>query len=451
MHRGVSKPVSLSLCLSVQRRVCSAQGHPRSPRLSLQADGVHRDVSKPVSLSVSLSSVVSALLKDIHVHLGCLYKLTECIAMSLSPSLSVSVQRRVCSAQGHPRSPRLSLQADGVHRDVSKPVSLSVSVQRRVRSAQGHPRSPRLSLQADGVHRDVSKPVSLCVSVQRHVRSAQGHPRSPRLSLQADGVHRDVSKPVSLSVSLSSVVSALLKDIHVHLGCLYKLTECIAMSLSPSLSVSLSSVVSALLKDIHIHLGCLYKLTECIAMSLSPSLSLCLSVQRRVYSAQGHPRSPRLSLQADGVHRGVSKPVSLSLSLSSVVSALLKDIHVHLGCLYKLTECIAVSLSPSLSLCVSLSSVVSALLKDIHVHLGCLYKLTECIAMSLSPSLSLCLSVQRRVCSAQGHPRSPRLSLQADGVHRDVSKPVSLSVSLCPASCLLCSRTSTFTSAVSTS
>ena len=139
------------------------------------------------------------------------------------------------------------------------------------------------------------------------------------------------------------------------------------------------------------------------------------------------------------------------MSLSSVVSALLKDIHVHLGCLYKLTECIAMSLSPSLSLCVSLSSVVSALLKDIHVHLGCLYKLTEYIAMSLSPSLSLCLSVQRRVRSAQGHPRSPRLSLQADGVHRDVSKSVSLSVSLCPASCLLCSRTSTFTSAVSTS
>ena len=129
--------------------------------------------------------------------------------------------------------------------------------------------------------------------------------------------------------------------------------------------------MSALLKDIHVHLGCLYKLTECIAMSLSPSLSV--SVQRRVRSAQGHPRSPRLSLQADGVHRDVSKPVSLS---------------------------------------VSLSSVVSALLKDIHVHLGCLYKLTECIAMSLSPSLSL---------------------------------------SLCPASCPLCSRTSTFTSAVSTS
>ena len=133
--------------------------------------------------------------------------------------------------------------------------------------------------------------------------------------------------------------------------------------------------MSALLKDIHVHLGCLYKLTECIAMSLSPSLSLCLSVQRRICSAQGHPRSPRLSLQADEVHRDVSKPVSLSL----------------------------------------------------------------------------CLSVQRRVCSAQGHPRSPRLSLQADGVHRDVSKPVSLSVSLCPASCPLCSRTSTFTSAVSTS
>ena len=77
--------------------------------------------------------------------------------MSLSPSLSLclSVQRRFCSAQGHPHSPRLSLQADGVHRDVSKPVSLSVSVQRRVCSAQGHPCSPRLSLQADGVHRDV--------------------------------------------------------------------------------------------------------------------------------------------------------------------------------------------------------------------------------------------------------------------------------------------------------
>ena len=120
---------------------------------------------------------------------------------------------------------------------LSPSLSLCLSVQRRVRSAQGHPRSPRLSLQADGVHRDVSKPVSVCVSVQRRVRSAQGHPRSPRLSLQADRVHRDVSKPVSLS--LSSVVSALLKDIHVHLGCLYKLTECIAMSLSPSLSVSL--------------------------------------------------------------------------------------------------------------------------------------------------------------------------------------------------------------------